>query len=173
MIFLIMDNLFIIFFDLKALDEGKIKEDALKVLVAAAKKHPYEVLNDYFLNSVIPLSLPLDFMFSSKEKTCFFNIFKEILKKGDIKKGQSGTEIMEELLFVGEKMEKKKNIIKVEEELLNEVIDFVKVSKEKGLEGRLWKNKNVIAAEYYYIDWMGLCKEEVRFFFFFSLLNNF
>lgn len=146
---------------MKAFIKGKIKEDGTKVMVAISKKYPSEVLNNDYLNQCFVSIFPHSGSFSSEEKICYFSIFKEILKEVNIEKGQSGTEIIEELLFIGELMEKKKDVLCIEEELMNEANNFVRIAKEKGFEGKLWKKKNLIVKECMLIDWIELCKEEV------------
>lgn len=86
-----------------------------------------------------------------------------MMNEGVIKKGGDGSEIIEEIMFIMREMEKKKDIFEIEEDLMKEANDFVKIGKEKGFEEKLWKNKNVIISSFIFFEWRELCKEEVWF----------
>lgn len=92
--------------------------------------------------------LPSDERYSFEEKKIIIKLFKEIVKEGIIKKGESGSEIIDEIIFVIEEMEKRKDVINLKEELKNENKEFVCFAKEKGFEGKLLENKNRIISDF-------------------------
>lgn len=88
--------------------------------------------------------------------------FKELIKVWIIKKGGEGLEKIEEMIFIGEMIKKKKDIIIVKKESLNEINDFIIIATEKGFEEKLWKNKNEVIPEVINTHWLELYKEDVH-----------
>lgn len=85
------------------------------------------------------------------------------MKEETIKHGEYGSRIIEELMFIEDKLEKRKNIFDINKYLNDEGIDFVRIAKEKGFKKKPWKNKNEITTDFLFIDWKELCKDKVCF----------
>lgn len=114
--------------------------------------------DDYIKNSYKDI-LPSCNKYSYEKKKNIIILFKEILKEGIVKKGDYGSDIIEEMIHIIEKIVKKKNILNIKEDIVNEYKDFVIIAKEKGFEGKLYNNKYEILAEDIYLDWIALFKE--------------
>lgn len=125
------------------------------------------MLNHEKIKELYSKVLPSNNECSSEKKKNIFIVFKKMVKEGFIKKGEPLSEIVEELMFIGEEMKRKKDIIHAKEELMNEVNDFVKVTKEKGFKEENTKNKDLIVADFFLFIWKDICKEKVYFLFIF------
>lgn len=130
----------------------------MKAIITIAKKCPSDIMDCYSIKNSYKCILPSLSNYSCEEKKIVLILFKEMIKEGLINKGE-GLELVEEMIFIIEEMERKKNIINLEEELLNEYQNFVRFAREKGFEGKLFKNKNEILASFLFTDWKVLCEE--------------
>lgn len=82
------------------------------------------------------------------------------MKEEIIKKVEDGSEMIEEILFISE-MIKKKYMIKMKGDVINIINSFINTGKDKGFEGKLYKNKNDILSEEIYINWIELFNKDV------------
>lgn len=144
----------------------KIEKDIIDTIVTITKKYSSDVINTDVIKDSYKMIIPSNKVYTDEKKMIVFILIKEMIKKGAIKKGEYGSEIVEEILFIGEMINKKKSIIKIKKELLNEIDEFILIANENGFEKKLWKNKNEILAEDIYTDWMILCKNNVCIIFF-------
>lgn len=97
--------------------------------------------------------------YSYKQKMSIFILFKEMLKEGVIKKGGSGSEIIEEISIIGEEMKRIRDIFFITEDLFNTIDDFNSLVKEKGFKEKNLEDKNKIITDYVYKGWKEICKE--------------
>lgn len=150
---------YVLLFFFKECPNNKIIEDSIKVIVTIAKKYTYDVMNDDYIKNSYKDILPSCNKYNYEKKKIIIILFKEILKEGIIKKGDYGTDIIEELMYIIEEIVKKKNILNLKEDIVNEGKEFVIIAKEKGFEGKLYDNKYEILAEDIYLDWIALFEE--------------
>lgn len=80
-----------------------------------------------------------------------------MLKEDIIKKEESGSEEIADMIFIGGEMKKKRNILNISEDLINVVNEFIRIAKEKGFEENSCKNKDRILADFIFVDWKELC----------------
>lgn len=118
--------------------------------------------------------LPSNKNYSDEDKKFIYILFKEILREGVIKKGEHGSEIIEEILLIGEMTNRKKDIINMKENVMNYINDLIRIAKEKGFEGENVKNKNKIILDFIFFEWKHVCKEDVYLFsFILFMLHNY
>lgn len=154
-------NIFIIHLLLKDYYKSKISEEARKLLLILIKNDSSCLLNDELICYNYYNILSSEIFFTCDKKNTIFHLFEEIVKEGIIKKGENGSEIVEEMIFIGEEMNKKKDVVNLTKELINKVNIFTKISKEKGFEVKPLKNKNKKIASFIFNDWKKICKGEV------------
>lgn len=154
-------NIFIIHLFLKDYYKSKISEEAKKLLLIFIRNDSSCLLNDELICYNYYSILSSEIFFSCDKKSSIFHLFEEIVKEGIIKNGEDGSEIVEEMIFIGEEMNKKKDVINITKELINKVNIFIKISKEKGFEVKPLKNKNEKIACFIFNDWKKICKGEV------------
>lgn len=157
---------------MKENSESKISEDPIKLIVIFAKKCLSFVMNYYRIKSSYFYLLPSSKDYCDSKKKTIYSFFKEMVNKEAIKKGEFGTEIIERMIFLGELMKKKKDIINFDEDLLNEVDDFVKIAKKKGLEEGNTKNTNKTVMDFALIEWRVFVKEVRISIYFFLKFNS-
>lgn len=114
--------------------------DSINVIVTSTKKHSSDVFNNKRIKNSYKYVLPSNERLSDKQKNNVFIFFKEMINKGINKKGENETEIIKEILFLREEAERRKSIINEEENIITAVNDFIKITKEKGFEGKINMN---------------------------------
>lgn len=144
---------------MKKYPKCNINEDAIKAIITIGKKYPTDLLANSFINNDYEHILPSNTSYSYEEKKYIFIFYKEMVKEGIIKKGEYKSDIIETMMFIEEELENKKDLLKLEEDFLNEAKDFVKVAKEKGFEKDPKEKKNKIIVEFLFAEWKELCKE--------------
>lgn len=166
MVLLINNNLLIYYSFPKTYSGSTLSEDAIKAIVSIGKKCPSDIMNCDKIKYSYKDILPSNNYYSHKKKKNIFILFKEIVKEGIFKKGDYGSNIIEEILFIGEEMERRKEQCKINQDLVNEAINFVRISKEKGFEEVNDENINEIKFDFVCYEWKELCKKEVCIIFF-------
>lgn len=146
-------------FHLKKNSDNKIIEDAIKTIVAIAKNHFSDVMNNLNIKYGYKDVLLSNNEYSYKQKKSIFILFKEMLKEGVIKKEESGSEIIEEISIIGEEMKRIRDIFFITEDLLNTIDDFNSLVKEKGFKEKSLEDKNKIITDYVYRGLKEICKE--------------
>lgn len=144
---------------MKKYSKCNINEDAIKAITTIGKKYPAELLAHSFINQDYEHILPSNSLYSYEEKKYTFAFYKEMVKEGIIKKGECKSDIIEKMMFIEEEFENKKDLLKLEEDFLNEAKDFVKVAKEKGFEKDSKEEKHKVIIEFLFAEWKELCKE--------------
>lgn len=93
-----------------------------------------------------------------------------MIKEGILKKEGKGSKIIERIYFVVKETMKKKEIIKIEEDLIHSIKDFINTSKEKGLNKEYFDDNYYVIFNYLSDEWKKLLEKKVYFYFF---LNSF
>lgn len=163
---------FIFYFFLKNNNTSKINEEARLLLLLLIKKDSSIMMNNELICNNYNNILSSENYFSFDKKINIFIFFKEIIKEEIIKRGEFCSELIEEMIFLGEEIKKKKEIMNVKEELINEINDYLRIAKEKGFEGKIWENKNEKVVNYIFCEWKEICKEVLFSFIFFNLFFN-
>lgn len=99
--------------------------------------------------------------YSSQKKKSIFKLFNGMVKEGIIRKEGLGSELVEEMLFIGEEMERNKDFFNVSEDLIEVANDFVKFAKEKDFGEENFEKKSILISYFIFNEWRVLCKEEV------------
>lgn len=149
------------FFYLKKYCENIISEEAIKLILIIAKNDPSTIVKNYFIKESPSKVLPWNDSFSFENKKSLLLLCKELIKEEIIKKGDSGSEIVEEMMIVGEEIEKEKDIINISEDFISVANEFVMNGKEKGFGEEYTENKNKIISDFLFEGWKELCKEKV------------
>lgn len=162
--FSIINNKFVYysFWKLKYYNNNQIKKDVIKTITVISKKYTSDVINcDCIKNSYKDI-LPSYPSFPKENRKYIIFMFKEMVKEGILKKGEEGTEIIEEILFIAQMMKENKSKFNIkEEDYINTINDYIITAKENGFVEKVTKNKNEILIENTYFDWKVIVKRNV------------
>lgn len=115
-------------------------------------------MNDEIIRTNNTSVLPSDLSNNNKQKVIIFCLFKEMIKEGAAKKGGPGSELIEEMMVIGEEMVKKSNIINIDNNLIKAINEFVKIAKENGFKEDD-KYKKIIITDIIVYKWLEFCEE--------------
>lgn len=159
MFFVIIHIYFIYSSFLKEYSRNKIGEDALKAILTISKKYTSDTFDNISIKNSYENFLPSNSDVYLEYKKNILLLLNKMMEEGIIKKGGLGSDIIEEIMFIMENTEKKKEMTSTKEDFKNEINNFMRIANEKGFEGKLWKNKNIILADFIFVDWMKLFKK--------------
>lgn len=73
--------------------------DALKTTIITAKKYPYSVIDNIYIEYSYEDILPSNKGYSDEDEKYVYKLFKEMINEGIIRK-EEGSEIIEKILFI-------------------------------------------------------------------------
>lgn len=136
-------------------------EKIIKIIIIVAKKVPTNVIDYYEIKTSSKQILPSYNEYNFEDKRNIFILFREMINEGIIKKGEKGSELIEEILFIGELMIKKKDIIKIKKEYVDTVNNYTVIAKKKGFKEVYKSDKVKLLANFLFYEWVELCEVEV------------
>lgn len=96
------------------------------------------------------------------DKNSVILLFKEMLKEEIIKKGEIGSELIEEMMIIVEEMVESEKINGINAKYILTFKEFIEVAKEKGFTFNVLKYKDIIKRIIVNL-WRRSCKENVCF----------
>lgn len=125
-------------------------------MFSIGKKYPPSIFYLSVVKNIYKYINPSNSFISTDQKRTVICFFKEMMNEGIIEKGRHEAILLERVMFLGEEMEKEKNIVYITEDFMNEAKDLARIAKEKGFEENYFTNKNKLVAEYIYSEWREL-----------------